>query len=269
MKWLFLSEKFNTFSGKETETLTWEQKTKFSGQIGDEVLMLDKEHRFTYTYKIQEADFKAPTNGGSFYGITLQLKQLSRYEEEKELLDYAFSFPRVRNFGTRINRHFNRRYYRLTEIEFDAVNNDDIFVERSLVGTVINAMHKDHQQEFVKFLVEEYPAIIQGKIGYGNIARKLLEYINFAIITPACQLQEAGVVLKGLLDDNIYSVVSFDGTEDRRPLRPSFIAAQVKLIIEYVPILQTMTKYMPNPYERIQNKFSKAFEGKGLPINLN
>lgn len=269
MKWLFLTEKFSEFSGKETETLMWEQKTKFKGETGDEILMLDELQHFSYIYRIQEVNLKQPNEQQSFYQITVQLKQLEKYKDGKELTDYVFSFPRVRNFGTRINRHFSRKYYRMTDIEFDAVDKDNIFVERSMIGTALNAMHKEHQQQFVKFLVERFPRIIQGKIEYQNIAAVLLEYINFAIITPAHQLREAGIILRQLVNKDTYHLVSFDSIVDERRFTPSFIATQVTLIEEHIPTLQTMAEQISGNFERNQSKFHRAFEGRGLPINLN
>jgi len=174
MYWLFNSDKFD-FDGRAMENLSWEQSRNFFGKEGDTIIFYSFKkdtELFTHVYSIGSK--KSTIIGKNrqekdILNIELKLILEKNYKEGKKLDDYIYSIPRIKSFDKFLYRHFNRKYYRLSKIEFNAIDNDKIFESRTILGTALNALHIDHKKAFSIYLVEQYPEVIQNIYNYRSI----------------------------------------------------------------------------------------------------
>ncbi len=120
--WIFCLDKFlpERIQG-DSGTLKWEQKRRFSGQIGDSVLMLQSS-KFIAIYTISEVSLnRVIYPQKEVWRISVTLTLIEEFKEPKELSDYLYSFPRIKYFDKNVYRHFLFKYYRMLQLEFDAV----------------------------------------------------------------------------------------------------------------------------------------------------
>ncbi|HEY4482093.1 MAG TPA: hypothetical protein VI489_04505, partial [Candidatus Brocadiaceae bacterium] len=145
MNWLFNSDKFD-FKGNEKESLSWEQARNFLGRIDDRIIFFRnsggiKAFISLYTItNISSEPFKFNNLSESRIRIQFELILKEKYSEPKEFSNYIYSFQRVKYFEKYLYRHFNKRYYRLSVLEFNAINDDKIFVSRTVLGIGLNAL---------------------------------------------------------------------------------------------------------------------------------
>jgi len=224
-------------------TLSWEQKRRFSGVEGDEAIELDDEY-FVAEYSLQKVDLKERIDKDKkqIWEITVTLSLLKKFDEAKNRKDYLYSFPRIKYFDENAYRHFRNKYYRMAEVEFEAVINDDIFISRTLLGTAINSMHIDHRRAFVKHLVRIYPEVAVGKLDYEVVAENVVEYIKTCILTPAICLQQSAGILRKLVGDDIFSQTGFQDENDTR--NTDRIRQQMEIANQYVATANELEKFI-------------------------
>jgi len=272
MYWLFQTKKFSAFSQLPEEKLIWEQKANFRGRVGDEILML-RETTFISVYSIQNIDINEG-NQTEKKTITIDIKLVNKYSDEKELKDYIYSFPRIKYFDKKTYRHFTRKYYRLGKIEFNAVNDDEIFISRSIIGGIINSMHIDHRKAFVKFLAEKDPEFISNNIDYQIVAKYLYSYLNFAIVEPARNFQIAGNILRGIIGEEAFAEAGFSNENKiSKTNKVELIGAQLLMIEGNLENLNLLGNNGNGLSEQIfdetqQRGFNNLFAGKKLPIEF-
>jgi hypothetical protein len=271
-------------------TLGWEQKRRFSGVEGDEVIELDDEN-FVAEYLLQKVDLKERIDKDKkqIWDITVTLSLLKKFDQAKNRKDYLYSFPRIKYFDEYSYRHFRNKYYRMAEIEFEAVINDDIFISRTLLGTAINSMHIDHRRSFVSHLVGKYPEVAIGKLDYEIIAENAIEYINNCILNPAICLQQSAEILRQIVGDDIFSQTGFQ--DENHAGITDGIRRQKEIADQYLTIANDLEKFVRQVattpkgsttqlaidiagYEPLQmdmqkeKRFDRLFTNKYLPIEL-
>lgn len=270
MYWLFNSKRFD-FKGNEKETIELHQSRKFSGQVNDKVVFFSFDsgkNFFTHVYAIGSI---APAEGEVFYSVNIQLELIleKTYEDNKEIENYIYSFPRIKYFDKYLYRHFTREYYRLSKTEFNAIDNDEIFVARTILGTALNSMHRDHRQAFSVQLVENYPEIMQNKFDYASIVTFFFQYFEYSVLLPARQLRDAYSVITEMTETEILQEIAFaDPEKSGRSIQliqsQSEITAQNERI--YQEVMQSIGPDQIYLNERI---FQNLFRNRGLPIDLN
>ncbi|OQP61243.1 hypothetical protein A3860_05895 [Niastella vici] len=269
MYWLFSNDIFGVRS--EVVNISWQQKQNFQGEVGDEVIFFEfnyRRHLFTHLYKIARINKRKTERNLGINSISLTLRLITNFGEEKEIEDYIFSFPRIKYFRSRLYRYFNRRYYKLTDVEFFAIVEDRIFLSRTIVGTALNALHSDHRRAFSQLMVERNPDILQNRYTHTEILSLLNEYFQYAIVTPAKQLAEAYVQMQSFIErGEALESISFYNTANPR-IRNDSIRTQVNLINEYLEQVDISI-----PEDRRTNvdesEFESLFRNKPLPIDLN
>jgi hypothetical protein len=270
MYWLFNNRIFN-LTGKEKEILSWEQRRNFKGRQGDQIVIYKfdfKSQLFIYLYRIIDIEIDPLHKGESIstdLRITVTTELLKDFKEEKEIEDYIYSFPRIIYFRKFLYRHFNRKYYRLTGEEFNAIVNDDIFEARSIIGTALNSMHFDHRKAFSQILIENYPEILQNRYRHSQILHLFNQYFNYAVITPSRQLVDAFDNIKEFTSAEILSSLAFTDGETRRNIEN--ISMQVAMINETLEQFQ-IAIYREGQEITQDRKFERLFRNKPLPIDI-
>lgn len=275
MNWVFKTgDHFKLDSTTNKVVVSLVQKANFRGKVGDDVLVLEKrksDWEFIAHYRILEI---APPNETQSekkeFVITLEL--VKQFEGDKLLDDYIYSIRRVTNYATPI-RHFNRKYSRLKDAEYEAIVEDNIYEKRTIVGTVLNAMHRDHQEAFILYVAEESPEQLTGKVDIDKVLELLLDYLNYSVIKPAQYLRESANILRSILNDNEYAEIGFgSGTELIKKTDTKMIAPQVVLIEEYLNQLPfNENQKLGSQIRDVKDnpKFKRLFKNTPLPITLN
>lgn len=274
MNWVFkYGDHFKLDKKSNKAVVTLEQKSNFRGKEGDEVLILEKiKNKWVFTAQYKILEIIPPKNLQSQYKqfvITLEL--IKEFEGDKLLDDYIYSLRRVTNYATPI-RHFNRKYSRLKDAEYEAIVDDDIYEKRTIVGTVLNSMPRDHQEAFILYVAEESPEQLTGKVDIDKVLELLLYYLNYSVIKPAQFLRESANIFKALFDEKELADIGFGSDIGIEKNSFELIAPQVALIEIFLSQLplgnnqeigSQLLDVKDNP------KFKRLFKNTPLPITLN
>lgn len=289
--WIFrFDNKLNELVEGNNIKLSWKQKRRFAGRQGDEAIQLYGDY-FLAQYLLDEVELKenVDNNKTSIWDVTISLKLLHKFEEPKNRQDYLYSFPRIKSFGENVYKHFRNKYYRMTDVEYEAVINDDIFVSRTLLGTAINSLHQDHKFAFISYLVAIYPEAINGTVDFDIVAQELINYLQTSIITQAKCLQQAVGILKEFVPEEVFTEIAFHDNSKRR--NSSNINRQSIVLDQYLPIISQLENLLyqaaPSRHrnsekeqqislnnnslevnEQFEKRFERIFKNKYLPIEF-
>lgn len=274
MKWIFKAGDHLVFdNSKEKAFLSFAQKMRFSGEIGEDVLILEFNELysvFTAYGKISniEIDSLDESLEKQAYLITIQIFEV--FKEAKQLDSYIYSFRRITHYS-KPRRHFNRKYSRMYKAEFDAVVQDKIYIKRTIFGTIVNSLPIEHRKAFVQYLATENPEAIIGKPDLDRSLDLLMKYLDYAVIQPSKLLQECGNLINELFDANTYTQIGFQEESDTPDsTKIQMLAAQVSIIDKYLNVES-------NPFQAAfdiassnndDNRFKSVFKNRPLPFDL-
>ena len=286
MNWIFKTGDYLKIDSQKNEAVaTLEQKLNFTGNFGENVLLIDKikgEWEFISNYSIKEIDIQNLDLANKKIIVTLNL--VRQFKEGKKLEDYIYSLSRITNYDNPM-KHFTRKYSRLYETEFDAIVEDKIFVNRSILGTVLNALHRDHQETFIAYIASEAPELLTNSINIDKALNLLNTYLNFAIIEQSEYLKESASMLKIIIRDDEFSEIGFSTDTIDNELTESDLFAdirvkdsknyqmlkpQVDIIDEYLSQFKGLLEQAikPKQLHRDDYKFNQLFRKSRLPITL-
>jgi len=273
MNWIFKTGNYLKVDSQKNEaTATLEQKLNFSGKTGEKVLLIDKirgDWEFISIYSIKGIDIQNPDQASKKIFISLNL--VKHFEKSKNIKDYIYSLSRITNYDNPM-KHFTRKYSRIYETEFDAIVQDKIFVSRSILGTVLNALPREHQEAFIDYIAVEAPELLTNNIDIDRALSLLKTYLKFSIIEQAEYLKESASMLKSIISEDEYSKIGFSlNTEKERIQSVEMIKPQVEIIDEYLDDFVNLLEKAAEPklFENRENwKFKQLFKKSRLPITL-
>jgi len=273
MNWIFKTGNYLKVDSQKNEaTATLEQKLNFSGKTGEKVLLIDKirgDWEFISIYSIKGIDIQNPDQ--ALKKIFISLNLVKHFEKSKNIMDYIYSLSRITNYDNPM-KHFTRKYSRIYETEFDAIVQDKIFVSRSILGTVLNALPREHQEAFIDYIAVEAPELLTNNIDIDRALSLLKTYLKFSIIEQAEYLKESASMLKSIISEDEYSKIGFSlNTEKERIQSVEMIKPQVEIIDEYLDDYVNLLDKAAEPklFENRENwKFKQLFKKTRLPITL-
>ena len=274
MNWIFKNGDYFQFdSNIQKAVVLIEQKINFTGEVGENVLILEKkknEWQFTAQYRITDIEVKNPE--AEYKQITIALSLVQQFDDEKLLEDYIYSLRRITNYNSPI-KHFGRKYSRLFDAEFEAIVQDKIYLKRTILGTMLTAMHPDHQKAFIAFVGVEGPELLTGKADMDKALTLLLQYLDFSIVQPAQYLKESAKILATIVSDEELGQIGFASDLEKLDLKSTeMLQLQVSVINEYLEDLIGFQneKLGLQSLELQENAgFKKLFRNSPLPITLN
>lgn len=270
MNWIFKTGDHLKFlnEGKNGE-LRLEQKTNFTGESGEDVLILSrkKEWEFIAHYRIENVSVENPDDEYKKIQVSIELK--TEFASPKPLDDYIYSLARITNYANPI-KHFNRKYNRLSDIEFNAILYDKIYQKRTVVGTILNAMHEDHQNAFIAYLGTEQPDLLTNRADMDRILLLLLRYLDFAIIKPANYLKEIDRIINNSDLKKHYDEIGFGTISEAKKVADHMIRPQIQVINQYSNFFPGFAQNIAQQLRDIQDdrKFKRLFKNARLPMTI-
>lgn len=281
MNWIFKAKQLDRRVGAADANIVLRVKLSFSGKPQERVMILDKDKDqwyFAALYEIvsvSDPDVDNPKLKDEKREIIIALR-LIKTLKDKPLNDYIYSLKRVYNFEQPI-RHFNR-YSRLSDDQFEVILDDKIYYSRTIVGVVLNSLPQEHQEQFISYLAEESPAMLQGAVDYNIILDHIKEYLGFAVIHPSKCLAEAYEILKDVSPNEASQVMLVEKPEEDEDDKANDnevfycnINEQVNIIDSFLPVLdfsrnEEIASVLAE--ERQSRKNTKGFRAIGLPLKL-
>lgn len=268
--WVFKIPKLDFFGNtNQKETIRLEQRKNFRAEIGDRALILQYikgEWKFTAYYEIAEINSKNPDAETKIFDINLRLVNVL---EDKLLDDYIYSLRRVTNFKSPI-KHFRQRYNRISDTEFDGILYDNIYQKRTIVGTILNAMHRNHQESFLMYIAENSPSHLLSNADMDIVFSQLINYLNYSVIKPAMYLSASVEILNSLKIDTKNIGFSFD-INSVAYRTAQMIQPQMEVINNYITQMPGFDniKLEAQFLEDDDAKYKQLFRNTPLPITLN
>lgn len=273
MNWIFNANSLNKkLNNEETQKISFTQKRKFSGEVGENIIILEEKSRnwvFTRYYEIVGIDQEKIEDDYNKITIAITLKDI--FKEDKLIEDYSYSLLRVTDFKNP-SKHYNKRVYnRIEDVEFEAIVNDKIYTNRTILGTILNALHPDHQKAFIEFLASEEPILLTNKTDVDKVLNYLYKYVESNIIEPIKYLKSSGELFSSIFGQEEFINLGFaediESMENVKMVKP-----QIDLIEQYVEFLPLFSEpEMDTTINTLfgNNKFRTLFRNSRLPLNLN
>lgn len=272
MNWIFKTDNITFSEDFKTATITIVQRRNFTGKEGELVIILDDreiEWKFTRLYRIDKIIIERTES--KLRAIFIDLTLVKQYEEQKFLTDYIYSFKRITNFNNP-HIHFSGPYNKLSKIDFDIIENDEIYYTRTILGTIFNSLHKDHQEQYLSYLAENNPSLLTDSSDLTSNLKLLTEYVKFAILKPAEYLFETDKILNNILTQEELNQIAFADPDSDTKETVELIHQQGQLINNNLPLLSENRENEINIEEFIfdesNEKFIKKFKNFGLPFKL-
>lgn len=271
MNWIFnVNGLRHKLDNEENQKISFTQKRKFSGKVGEFIILLEEKNRnwvFTRYYEIVSIDQEKLEE--EYIKTTIALKLKTIFKEEKLVEDYSYSLLRVSDFKNP-SKHYNKRVYnRIEDVEFEAIVNDKIYTNRTILGTILNALHPDHQKSFVKFLASEEPTLLTNKTDVDKALNYLYKYVEANIIEPIKYLKSSGELFSSIFgQEELINLCFAEDVERMKNIK--MVKPQMELIEQYLQYLPIFNK--PEWDIRINNildnKFRTLFRNSRLPLNI-
>jgi len=272
MNWIFKNDNVTFSEYFKTATITIVQRRNFTGKEGELVIILDNreiEWKFTRLYRIDKIIIEREES--KLRAIFIDLTLVKQYEEEKFLTEYIYSFKRITNFNNP-HIHFSGPYNKLSKFDFDIIDNDEIYYTRTILGTIFNSLHKDHQEQYLSYLAENNPSLLINSDDLTNNLKLITEYVKFAILKPAKYLTESDKILNNILTPEELNQIGFAYSDFDSIGNIQLIHQQASLINDFLPQISDNIENEINIEEFIfdeKNKeFTKIFQNAGLPFKL-
>lgn len=272
MNWIFnvngLRQKLDN---EEIQKISFTQKRKFSGEVGENIIILEEKNSnwvFTRYYEIMGLEQDKFEDG--YTKITIALKFKNFFKEEKLVEDYSYSLLRVSDFKNP-SKHYNKRVYnRIEDVEFDAIVNDKIYTNRTILGTIFNSLHSDHQKSFIQYLTENDPILLIKKPNVNKALEYLYQYLEQNIIEPIIYLKEIGEIFENNFGSEEFAELEFAEEKEHND-NSNKIKLQLEIIEEYQNFITTISNIpldisLSNLNDN--NKFMRLFKNSRLPLTL-
>ncbi len=248
------------------------QKREFSGTKGDMAVLLDVNRTdffFSSVFLIEDVKIKE----GLFENNEIQNDHLIEFElvekfnEKKPLEYYLYSIKRVRNWE-RPSNHFKLKYTEINHLEYEAITKDKVFIERTILGGVLNELPAEHRESFMELLMAEMPSVFFEINDYTKVFELLKKYLEFAIINPSKMLSKSYSTMKEILpDQNLNDLAFGEVDDDYKVSYESRVKDQVDLINEnlssFVEFLEMGTSTKTQE-EKLLKNFNDLFKRTNL-----
>lgn len=272
MNWIFNANALmQKLVNEQTQKISFQQKRKFSGEIGEKVIILEEKNRnWVFTKSFEIIGIKQDKVFEDFNKVTIDLKLKIIFKEDKLVEDYSYSLLRISDFKNP-SKHYNKRVYsRIEDLEFEAIVNDKIYINRTILGTILNALHHDHQKSFIEFLASEEPNLLSNKTDVDKALNYLFKYVHANIIEPINYLKSAGELFSNIFGHE--ELINLGIAEDTERLK------NLKMVKPQIDLIEKYQQYLSLNYKTERetvisdvlenNKFRTLFRNSRLPLNL-
>lgn len=272
MNWIFKADNIKFSENFETATFSIRQKRNFTGKKDESVLILDNKEndwKFTYHYRINKINIE--TINSKLKELFVELSLVEKYEDEKYLFDYIYSFKRITDYNNPL-KHINYKYNRLSKVEFNVIDKNEIYYTRTILGTIFNSLHKDHQEQYLSYLAENNPSLLINSTDLTENLKFITEYVKVAILKPAQYLTESDKILNKILTQEELIQIAFADPDNDAKEKVELIHQQAQLINNNLTQISENRDNEINIEQFIldekNEKFSKIFKNTGLPFKL-
>lgn len=241
MNWIF-RKRFVQNVGKTNATAFFPGTRRFRGKEGDNVLIAEDfkdQLRFTQEYKISSVIQYSEEEKQTKVNLYL----ITKFEDEKLLTDYMYSLYRISRFDNP-KIHFRRRYSKLSNREYSVIVNDNIFYERTILGTILDSMPREHQMEFSIYCAERGIGFLENVKDYGLLLNMLSSYLDYSVKKPSRYLQESYEMPKSIIGKELPTSFGFaDNIDVIGPTSYQIVSQQVEVLSSNLLSLNEIQDY--------------------------
>ena len=188
------------------------------------------------------------------------------------LEDYSYSLEKVYRYQAPI-LHFRRAYTLLDENDANTLQNEWIYVSRTVFGRLLNALPRINKLDFITQIINEFETDDLKKISYLNGLKYLKEYIEERVLTRGKYIVQSRDIIKSNLN-KIISDTQDIGFILKNESQVSLIK-QANLFDKVFELQDTFIKvkeklaYVEKQKPEAMEHFYKIFENTTWPIDLN
>jgi hypothetical protein len=142
---------------------------------------------------------------------------------------------------------------------------DKIYVKRTIVGIILNSMHRLHQEAFLQFIAFESPQSLTRDNDMEDVLNILKDYLDFAVIQPAKYILDSVSMLEKFVTDP--DRIGLANNETGLYENPQMLVQQARIINQYLPNLEKMALAESENID--DSNFRRLFKHTSIPIRLN
>jgi hypothetical protein len=190
-----------------------------------------------------------------------QLQNINRFD------DLVYSLLAVKNYA-RPMAHFQRQYRGLSQIDYDTIIKDWLYVARTAFGKLVNALPNDVKLEFMLIVMRDFKTMNFTKLQYDDVFDKLEEYIEGHILSQGRLLIETERMLR-----EIGAPAGKIGFYDEENLKTDLVQTQARLFQDLFAVDpgNTLIQEIKTEIERNEEerRFDQIFKDRAWPLYID
>ncbi len=151
----------------------------------------EKGWEFSHRAEIRETDISEPSETDGYRICKIVIFHIESLKTPYTLDDYAYSLIKVYKHFDNPIIHFQQKYFRIYDQDFETISTGNIFLARTAFGKILNALPIEHINNFLSFYLDGDISRAFGGVDYVEGFRKLKVYVDHNIISHVTMLYES------------------------------------------------------------------------------
>src|ERR1700749_203086 len=238
----------------------------------------EREQRINY-YRI-----KKKLTQYKFYIHTVKYEGASIFKKHSFLDDYTYSLLKIYKRYVKPARHFGRVITELPEVDFETLQKERIYVDRTLFGRLINALPYQNRLQFILFIIDEFKEADLRKIKFSAAFPLLKEFVNSGVIETGKYLikseeliERSREIFNGDLDIGFayedYLINKSETQRSKEIPQIDYIKGQANLFRDVFNIDENFDELFTGEHLNYSKEdreiFDKTFNQRAWPVDLN
>lgn len=205
-----------------------------------------------YERKVNEARANKKLPKLKYFNHEVEFKKGIPFTDYKYLDDYSYSLIKIYKRFIKPARHFSRSVTELPKIDYETLDKERIFVQRTMFGRLINALPYPNRLQFLLFAIETFNSPDLREVQLSRAFPFLKDFVGSGVIKMGHYLIKSQEMINNLkLFDQEFEV----GFENNLTIEGSLNKLTGETNIDYI----NDQVYLFNQVFSISNNFEKLF----------
>jgi len=216
----------------------------------------------------------------NYYLHNIKFTEGEPFTKFKFLDDYTYSLIKIYKRYLKPTRHFSRNITTLDKVDYETLQKERIFFERTLFGKLINALPYQNRLQFLLFSIDKFGKADLRDVKISDAFPLLKDFVGSGVISLGKTLINSNRLIQGMSDlfgDNADIGFADESELKKRKgkniTRIDFLTPQVELFEELFSISDSFEDLFSQKELKTGTKdkelFNKLFRKRFWPVDLN
>lgn len=210
-----------------------------------------------------------------FFSHVLNFKEAKPFNRNKYLDDYTYSLIKIYKRYLQPVRHFSRQITKLEKSDFETLEKEKIFYERTVFGKLINALPYQNRLEFILYSLKEFDKPDIKNIPISDAVPFLKKFVESGIIEIGKLLISSKEMINSL-QDTFTNGIDIGFIDENIPGNKNFkvdlLIPQAELFENLFEISDFKSVYSSQVLTSLKpdlSRFNKLFGKRSWPVDIN